>query len=281
MLKNGVLNSQVVCWLTGAVNWLLSIKLSDTIFFLSAGGYLICGIVMLVGILSWLFLKWRKVLLLNQQKLEKANEMLVSELNHRVKNNLQIAISLLRGQADYEENAEIAEAINDGCNRLYVMSLAFHSLYNGELLSAIPMEDYLDKLIFYLADEFENRQGIIIESDIAPCSLAIEMAVPIGLIISEAVSNAFKFAFPAGHTGQIKIELKKMTNVIILSISDNGVGLPEKLETSQGQAFGLSLIKGLGKQLSARVNIENAKGVTVSVEIESPGDELTSTKKAT
>jgi two-component sensor histidine kinase len=243
---------------------------SGAIIFSFNKAYLIIGITGLILILFWQIFKWKISIRKNQEMLEKAtkvNEVLINELNHRVKNNLQIAISLLEGQAAYAEQPEIAEAINDGCNRLYVMSLAFHSIYDKELHSTIDLRSYLGNLIHYLRDEFDGRSEIILESEIDPCSMEIEQAVPLGLIISEAVSNAYKFAFKDREKGCISISLKNSGSAIILKVSDDGIGFPEPVGTEQEQAFGLNLIKGLGRQLSAIVTIENSKGVTVSLEI--------------
>lgn len=223
-------------------------------------------------------IKWKRSLVIKEGMLEKANkanEKLISELNHRVKNNLQIAISLLKGQATYAEQPDVAEAINEGCNRLYVMSLAFHSLYEGELLSAIDLKDYLGKLVYYLADEYMDRPEIAIESNIASYFMDIAQAIPLGLIISEAVNNAYKFAFPDGMPGCIAVTVESLENAVMIKISDNGVGLPEPGWHTQPPTFGFDLIKGLGKQISAHVKIENAQGVTISLEITQPGCSLT------
>lgn len=235
---------------------------------------LICGVAGIILILIWQILKWKRSFSIKEKMLEKANranEKLISELNHRVKNNLQIAISLLKGQAAYAEQPEVAEAINDGCNRLYVMSLAFHSLYDGELLSAINLRDYLSKLVCYLADEYIDRAEITIESRIVSCSLDISQAIPLGLIISEAVNNAYKFAFPDLRRGRISVTVENSDDIILIKVSDDGVGLLDPNRGKKGHTFGFDLIKGLGKQLSANVNIENSNGVTVSLEITQTG----------
>ncbi|GGA96146.1 sensor histidine kinase [Mucilaginibacter rubeus] len=259
------------------------VAMPDIFNFPVKNGYLTFGIIGIILILLWQTVKWKMSFKKNREMLEKVNrenEVLINELNHRVKNNLQIAISLLEGQAAYTGQPEIAEAIKEGCNRLYVMSLAFHSIYDGELLSTINLREYLGKLVNYLREEFGNDNNVKLESELDPCLVDLAQAIPMGLILSEAVSNAYKFAFPDKKNGCISITLKNLQGSIVLTISDNGVGLPAPAVNAESQAFGFSLIEGLGRQLSAIVNIENLNGLTVSLEIAQSGQTLSNTSIA-
>ncbi|TFF37795.1 sensor histidine kinase [Mucilaginibacter psychrotolerans] len=258
---------------TTAVDWPVKELINETVYCSGGNVCLIFGITGIILFLFWRKSKWKKLLFVNEKSLEKANlanEALINELNHRVKNNMQIAISLLKGQASYVAQPEAVKAINDGCNRLYVMSLAFHSMYEEDLLSTVNLKDYLGRLVVYLMDEFSEKDGIVVRSDFDACLMNISEAVPLGLILNEAVCNAYKFAFPGSDCGCISISLKVENNAVVLRVSDDGVGLKGPAHTPE-QSFGLSLIKGLGRQLSGIVNIENSKGVTVSLEIAQPG----------
>jgi two-component sensor histidine kinase len=193
-------------------------------------------------------------------------EWLIGEINHRVKNNLQIISSLFSTQSAYLTNQNAQETIKSTERRLYAISLAYHSMYQSDNLSRVDLRQYVGNLLGYLKDEFDLNERIQFESGILDIKLLIEIAVPLGLIIYEAVSNAIKFAFPDNEGGKIKIGIHKPDKEnLVLAISDNGVGLPPAFDPDDGNTLGSNLIIGLGRQLGGEFKLTDQKGLSLTL----------------
>jgi two-component system, sensor histidine kinase PdtaS len=193
-------------------------------------------------------------------------DWLVKEIHHRVKNNLQIVMSLLNSQSAYADNDAALTAIHNSQHRVHAMSLIHQKLYNSENVSSIDMSSYIRELTLYLSDSFNTRQRIRFEFAIEPLELDVSQAVPIGLILNEAITNSIKYAFPDGRSGVITIALSNSTsNQYVLSISDNGVGMPTRLDSKQSGSLGMSLIAGLSEDLEGEFSIESNRGTTIRV----------------
>lgn len=193
-------------------------------------------------------------------------EWLLKEIHHRVKNNLQIIMSLLDSQSRYIDNHAALTAINDSQRRVQAISLIHQKLYQSENTSTIDMPHYIDELVSYLQDSFDTGNRTVIEQDIEPLKLDVGKAIPLGLIINEGVVNAIKYAFPKQQKGIIWISLKHSgPDHLLLNISDNGTGLPPDINTSKRGSLGFSLMRGLTRQLEGSFNIESNKGLHISI----------------
>lgn len=198
------------------------------------------------------------------QHLVNEKEWLVKEIHHRVKNNLQIVISLLNSQSAYIKNDAALNAINDSQHRVHAMSLIHQKLYGSENVSSIDMDVYVRELVTYLRDSFDTRHRIRFELNIEPLQMDVSQAVPLGLILNEAITNSIKYAFPADRKGVILISLShNLANHYVLSITDNGVGL--MADPKKTGSLGMSLMKGLSEDLDGNFSIENSNGTTVKV----------------
>lgn len=194
-------------------------------------------------------------------------EWLLKEIHHRVKNNLQIIISLLNTQSQYLHNKDALAAIRNSQQRMYSMSLIHQRLYQTENLGKIDMHWYIPEMIGYIRDSLEADQRIHFHLDCDDIQLDVVEAVPLGLILNEAVSNALKYAFPNGRSGSIHIRFKAVsTECCVLTISDNGVGLPEGKDILETASLGMSLMEGLSDQLDGTFELtDNQPGVSVAV----------------
>jgi len=200
------------------------------------------------------------------KKLVKDKEWLLKEVHHRVKNNLQIVISLLNTQSSYLDNEEALLAIRNSQHRMYAMSLIHQRLYQANNMSCIDMGWYIKELINYLKDSFYSDKKIGFVLDIDSFDLDVVQAVPLGLIVNEAVTNAIKYAFPKEKDGTIEISLKlNQDHLCSLMIKDNGIGLPESFDADENGSFGMSLIKGLTGQLGGDLKISELNGITILV----------------
>jgi len=194
-------------------------------------------------------------------------EWLLKEVNHRVKNNLQTVISLLETQGQYLKN-EALEAIVSSQHRINAVLLLHQKISQAENSATIEMSGYLDDIIQYLRESFDNPEGIQWHVDIQPLQVGLRQAVPIALIVNESVTNSLKHAFPAGRDGVIAIRFRHEKGQVLLSISDNGVGLRRSVEEEASESLGIGLMMGLSQELRGNIQIRSDKGTIVSVRFE-------------
>ena len=201
------------------------------------------------------------------EKQNKEKEFLLKEIHHRVKNNLEIISSLLALQSAKINNPNVQEALQESQNRVYSMSLIHQRLYQGKNLAGIEMNDYLINLSTYILDSFGAESRISFDYFIETTELDIDIAIPLGLIVNELLTNCFKYAFPNNKKGKIAISLQNIEeNVLLLKVTDNGIGIKEdELEKSTG--FGIQLIKLLTQQLNGELKFKAKKGTSISLKI--------------
>jgi two-component sensor histidine kinase len=200
------------------------------------------------------------------QQLLQDKEWLLKEVHHRVKNNLQIVMSLLNSQSVYVNNDAALTAINDSQRRVYAMSLIHQKLYQSENIAAIAMPEYVNELVANLKDSFNSGSRIAFKLDIEPVNLDVSQAIPAGLIINESIVNAIKYAFPDGRRGVITVSLRyEDDDHLLLRILDNGVGLPADINTNKHSSLGLNLIRGLAKQLGGDFAINSHDGLQIAI----------------
>ncbi|MEW5815085.1 MAG: histidine kinase dimerization/phosphoacceptor domain -containing protein [Spirochaetota bacterium] len=193
-------------------------------------------------------------------------EILLKEIHHRVKNNMQVILSLLNLQAGEIRDAKDMELIKMSQNRVYSMSLVHEMLYKSEDLSRINMEAYITDLAGFLLSAFgKKKDDIIIEIKSKDIIVSIDIAIPCGLIINEAISNSLKYAFTEKQKGVITIELSRGNGTTILKIADNGSGIRERPDFPLRPSFGLELMSALVEQLNGTLSIERNGGTTVCI----------------
>ena len=197
----------------------------------------------------------------NLEDLLDEKKWLVKEIHHRVKNNLQTIVSLLESQSHHLED-EALSAIQESQSRIYAMSLIHQKLYREDNLAAINMGVYLPDLVHYLRDSFNVKSRIQFELAIESLELDVSQAIPLGIILNEAVTNSIKYAFPDHSANNvITVTLEKDSGGLIkLIISDNGTGLPEGFDVNNITSLGLKLIKGLTGDLNGQFSIKSKKG---------------------
>jgi two-component sensor histidine kinase len=200
------------------------------------------------------------------KKLVDEKEWLLKEIHHRVKNNLQIVISLLNTQSQYLDNEDAIMAIRNSQHRMYCMSLLHQQLYQTNNLGEIDMNWYIGELISYMKESFGTGGKIKFVVDNDKISLNVVQAVPLGLILNEAISNSIKYAFPGDRKGTISISFKKDGDCCRLTIFDNGVGLKDNHVPGESTSLGMSLMEGLAGQLEGEYLVQSSKsGVTIGI----------------
>ena len=204
-----------------------------------------------------------------QRELEKAleeKELLLTEIHHRVKNNLMIISSLLSLQARYLKDKEAFEIFKESENRAKSMALIYERLYRSSNLKEIDMMDYLKTLARGIFTSY-SPPGVKLNFDIDKIKMDIEQAIPVGLIVNELITNSFKHAFPENGEGEVNLKLKSLDGKIFLEVSDNGIGFPEDLDWQNTESLGLQLVKSLADQINAEVRMISDNGTTFRLTI--------------
>jgi two-component sensor histidine kinase len=192
------------------------------------------------------------------------NELLLKEIHHRVKNNLEVVSSLLALQSAQIDDPGTKEAMLEGQNRVQSIGIVHQKLYQGEYLGAIEMKDYFINLSESILDSFGADKKVQIECVMDKLNIDIDTAVPLGLIVNELLTNTLKYAFPNGRNGKVQIKLKKREDGILqLQVSDDGVG---KSGLTIGTGFGRQLVSLLTRQLSGSMREEVDNGTSIYFE---------------
>lgn len=188
-------------------------------------------------------------------------EWLLKEIHNRVKNNLELVISLLNSQVIDIKNDSAAMLIRDSRNRMNAISIIHHRLFKVDDVSGIDMAGYLSELTRFLGDSFGITGKIDFVLSLEPLNLNVSQAIPVGLIVNEAITNAFKYAFPSWQTGTINLRLKASADgIVMLTISDDGVGLREGFDITTSNTLGVSLMQGLAEQIKGELKFINGNG---------------------
>ena len=190
-------------------------------------------------------------------------ELLIKEIHHRVKNNMQIISSLLSLQSNYINDDLTLQAFKESEGRIMAMSLVHESIYLSNNLSSINFENYAQRLVMGIITNY-NAQTITLKFDIGDITLNIETAIPCGLIITELVTNSLKYAF-SKNEGLISISFTRELDKLKLIVSDDGIGLPEHLLHEESDSLGLSLVKMLINQLGGDLQINNTNGTVFTI----------------
>lgn len=193
------------------------------------------------------------------------NELLLKEIHHRVKNNLQTISSLLNLQSAHIQDASAKEAVQAGQHRVKSMALIHQKLYQRENLAGVEMKDYLTTLGESLLDTFgERAEAVTLAITMDEVELDVDTAVPIGLIVNELITNSLKYAFPDNTTGIISVCLiRNSAQKLELTVSDNGVGKTDNFDSKERTSFGSRLIHLLSLQLNGKVTTDHSNGTSV------------------
>jgi len=233
--------------------------------------YLIIGILAILFLMVALFAfvkkqKQSKVLAEKNKLIEKAlheKQLLLKEVHHRVKNNFQIISSLLELQSKGIEDEKAKELAAEGKNRVKSMALIHQKLYqNDDLL--IYFDDYINKLVKEIESMYGSKGKTKVYLSIPKIAFDIDTAIPLGLIVNELVTNAFKYGAKEESIINIKIN-EQNEGTFCLEVKDNGTGMPEDFNFSKAKSMGLRLVKNLSRQLHGSVNYRNAQGAVFQV----------------
>jgi two-component sensor histidine kinase len=226
------------------------------------------GLVIFGGLLIWLFSLLRKTKIQNTiiSKANKEKEVLLKEIHHRVKNNLQVVSSLLTLQSKYVDDDTALAAINTGKSRVQSMSILHRNLYQNENLKNIKIKPYFDDLVENLVETYQvGDKDISIKSEVEDIELDVDTVIPMGLITNELISNALKYAFTGKDAGKICLAINESEGNLYLSVSDDGIGIPFTEIPKRSKTLGMQLIHSFSKKLKGKITITKQPGTTVSI----------------
>jgi two-component sensor histidine kinase len=214
-------------------------------------------------------LKEKEELLQIKDKLIVEKEWLIKEVHHRVKNNLQMISTLLYSQSSYLKDKAAIAAINDSQQRIHAISLIHQKLYQSDNLQLVNMKSYVLELVDYLKESFESTHEIEFKIEVDSFEMEILKAIPLGLILNEAITNSLKYAFTKNKRKIISISLKhKEEHNVLLIIKDNGKGMPADFDPFQSNSLGINLMQGLSSQINADFSIKNENGTIILLKFE-------------
>jgi two-component sensor histidine kinase len=195
-------------------------------------------------------------------------QVLMKEIHHRVKNNLQVVSSLLDLQSHSITDEQAGIAVKEGRNRVQSMALIHQNLYSEGNIKGIKVKEYIGNLIKALCDSYNiSNERVSININIDDLNLDLDTMIPLGLVLNELVSNCFKYAFAETNAGVLNITLAEKAHTLYLRVSDNGIGFPADLNIKTAKSFGLKLIKAFSHKLKARLDIYNNNGAVVEMQI--------------
>lgn len=193
-------------------------------------------------------------------------DILLKEIHHRVKNNLQVISSLIGLQSRNIKDAELLKSFNLTRDRVKSIALIHEKLYQTEDLARINFSGYIRSIVEHLLFSYAvNNENVKVQINSENIFLDIDTALPCGLIINELVSNSLKYAFPGNENGTIAISFTNSEGFYILKVEDNGIGIPDEKISNVQLSLGIRLIKNLALQLKGKIEIDNKNGTTVSI----------------
>lgn len=206
---------------------------------------------------------------LSQQKVEqslKEKEVLLKEIHHRVKNNMQIVSSILNLQSSYLNDPYALSVLKESQNRIKTMSYIHESLYQNKTFTSVNFSEYLQTLTNNIIQSYSiSESKVKLDLNIQKIALSLDNAIPTGLIVNELLSNAIKHAFPGNKIGNITLNLKQELNTINLSITDNGTGFDEYIDFYNSPSLGLQLVNSLVEQINGSINFSSKKNQGTNV----------------
>jgi len=235
-------------------------------------GLTLLGLILIAGFAIQIFLNRRKVKKLNRSLQRQKDvissslaekEILLKEIHHRVKNNLQVVSSLLGIQARQVKDQAAFEALRESRSRVLSMTLIHQNLYSHDHLMGIGLKNYFRKLTENLFHTYSlSNDQIHLTSDIDEIVLDVDTVIPLGLVLNELISNALKYAFPDG-SGKIHVTIKESSDGLLLSVRDNGIGMHDPDKTKQNDSFGYDLINSFVEKMDGELEILVNQGTEV------------------
>lgn len=237
--------------------------------------YLLLSSLLLLLLLVVIYISYhhnrKKTAKLHEQKqlLEKAladKDVLLKEIHHRVKNNMQIVSSLLDLQSISTKDSQAAEAMKEGKNRVHSMALIHQNLYQHDNLKGINAREYIGQLLIHLKDSYNiSATSVQIITTIDDLNIDLDTMIPIGLMLNELITNVFKYAVPNTTHPVLDIALQQKNNTLYLKVKDNGPGFAYADDFKTTKTFGLKMVRAFAQKLKASIAVDNSQGALIEL----------------
>ena len=237
------------------------------------------GLLLASGVLLSLYYLYRLRHRTNERLAEKnrliakalsEKEILLKEIHHRVKNNLQVVSSLLKLQSKFIDDTKALDALQEGRNRVKSMAIIHQNLYQKDNLLGVSVKEYIEKLSKSLFNSYNiDPHRIDLKTQIEEINLDVDTVIPLGLILNELLTNALKYAFPNDTKGTVAVSLKKQEQHLLLEVRDNGIGIQSTgLSSNEDGGFGIKLIETFAIKLKGKLQIQQEDGTVVKLLIQ-------------
>jgi two-component sensor histidine kinase len=199
-------------------------------------------------------------------------DVLLKEVHHRVKNNLQLISSLLYLQSREAQDGSTNRMLQESQNRVHSMALVHERLYQSDSVASVDFSEYVRKLVTSLFRSYgTSTDRVALDLELDDLTLSVDTAIPYGLVINELVSNALRHAFPDGRKGELRLTLRSSGSGCTITIRDDGIGLPADLDVRHAQSLGLQLVNTLVEQLDGTLEILSGEGTAFRMSFGPPG----------
>ena len=204
-----------------------------------------------------------------QQRMEqslKEKEILLKEVHHRVKNNMQVVSSILNLQSSYVSDEYALTLLKESQNRIKTMAYIHESLYQNKSFTSVNFSEYVQTLVNNIIQSYSySKEKIILEVNVEKITLSLDSSIPVGLIINELVTNSIKHGFPGSRRGKITLNLKCENNFVFLELKDDGVGFASDIDFENSHSLGLQLVNTLIEQIDGRFIFRSGKDAGAEV----------------
>ena len=206
-----------------------------------------------------------------QQRMElslKEKEILLREVHHRVKNNMQVVSSILNLQSSYVSDEYALTLLKESQNRIKTMAYIHESLYQNKSFTSVNFSDYIYTLVNNIVQSYSySREKIKLDLQIEKITLSLDSSIPAGLIVNELITNSIKHAFPGTREGTISVNLRCENNFVILSVKDNGAGFADGVDFEHSNSLGLQLVNTLIEQIEGKLKFSSGKDTGTQIEV--------------
>jgi len=195
-------------------------------------------------------------------------QLILKEVHHRIKNNMSVIHSLLRLHSEKQADAVSRTILHDVAARLQGMIVLYDKLYRSERIASLSIKEYLPALVQGVVDLFPNSDSVRVEALIEDIDLDAKPLFSVGMIISELVTNAMKFAFRGRERGTIRVSARMRDGRMSIELEDDGIGIPESFTAEDSPGFGMQLVGMLAKQIGASISISRESGTRFAIEFD-------------
>jgi two-component sensor histidine kinase len=200
-----------------------------------------------------------------KQSLEE-KEVLLKEVHHRVKNNLQIISSILNLQSSTIADKQTLDLLKNSQDRIRSMSLIHELLYQTKDFSTINFSEYIRSIATNLFQSYNQNRLVNLVLELEPVFLDLDSAIPCGLIINELITNSLKYAYNTDDEGDVRINLTLTNNIVIIIIEDTGKGFPTMIDFRETESLGMQLVISLTDQIDGEIKMENSQGTRFEIQ---------------